>query len=180
MRLIHFILIVLLVILALLLWIAVSPGHPFASGSAHPDIYGMNVGGDGRARSASIAVAAYWLQATVLLLVILLIAAGVRASRRTPVFWAALLGVAAVYQFVWWRIWGGHQRYLQTGEIDYFIGFATPTAWMVYGIWGSGLGLLLIYVLGFRRFIFTSADEAAYQELLDGAGEPHSETAGER
>jgi len=37
---------------------------------------------------------------------------------------------------------------------------------MIFGIWLTGIGLLLLYVLGFRRFVFSEQDEAEYEAIL--------------
>ena len=68
---------------------------------------------------------------------------------------------------VGWKMYFGHQEFLKTGTTDYFMGFPSATAWQVYGIWLCGSPLIVIYSLGFRKFIFTREDERSYNELLE-------------
>ena len=60
----------------------------------------------------------------------------------------------------------GHLHFLATGETSFFMGFPTPTAWAVYGVWAGALPSMFIYVIGFRQFIYTEEDEAEYEQLL--------------
>ena len=154
MRMVHLILILLLAISALLFWIVFSVEPPIPTGSAHPEFAGMRIGGDGLARLGTIATLAYCLQALVLVLAILFIASGIKKERRTMGFWIPIIGVGALYQWVWWNIWHGYQQYLETGSTTYAFGFTTPSAWMIFGVWSCGFLLMLIYVVGFRKFIF--------------------------
>lgn len=167
MRIAPIVLAILLMILALLVWIAFSPVPLNATGASHPNIESIKVGGDGLARLGTVGNAMYWLQALVLVLAMLLVAMSIKASRRTRQFWVVLGLTGLLYQVVWWNLWHRYLAFLHTGEVTYFLGFATPTAWMIYGIWLSGLGLLSIYVLGFRRYILTVEDELQFEALLN-------------
>jgi hypothetical protein len=167
MRMVHLILVLLLVVSALLAWIVFSVEPPMTTGAAHPEFAGMRIGGDGSARLSTIGNLGYWMQVAILALVILFIAAGVQKQRRTIGFWGPIIAVGLMYQWVWWKIWQGYLYFLQTGETSYTLGFTTPSAWMVFGVWTCGFFLMLIYVVGFRKFIFSKEDEAKYEQLLE-------------
>lgn len=160
------ILLVLALLWALLVLVAVQPEPPVPNSLPHPDIDGMMAGSDGLARLAEIGLPAFSLQAATLVLVVLMIALGVSRRYRTLPFWLGLAATAILFLFVWSRIFLGHQLFLNTGEFQYVLGFPAPTAWVGYGIWASGLALLLLYVLGFRKFIYTHEDEAEFERLV--------------
>jgi hypothetical protein len=165
MKLIHLVLALIILISVLLGIVAFSP-MPIDISSAHPSIEDMKVGGDGAERIAHIGAVAYWLQNVVLLLALLLISLGVKAQNRTRSYWLCLLFIAVVMFGVWHAVYFGHQEFLVTGETRYFLGFPAATAWMIYGVWGSAALLTLLYVIGFRKFIYTHEDELQYEQLL--------------
>ncbi|MCZ6643878.1 MAG: hypothetical protein O7G86_18070 [Gammaproteobacteria bacterium] len=165
MRLIHVVLVVLLLIAGLIGWIAVSVEPPMSTGGPHPDIEGMSIGGDGLARLGPIFSMGFALQALFVVLVHLLVALSVAERNRTAVFWTSLAGAGLVSLWVCWKIFSSYAGFLETGETGYFLGFPIASAWMMFGIWLSGALLAVIYVVGFRRFVFTLEDEAAYDLL---------------
>ncbi|MCG8414591.1 MAG: hypothetical protein MI746_10280 [Pseudomonadales bacterium] len=139
---------------------------PNSGGLAHPEHAGMQVGDDGAERLDSIGVFAFLFQSLLLSLVVCLSILGVSERRRSPQL-LALMGASLIFMlFVWWQMYSGHQAYLATGETGYFMGFPTATAWQVYGTWLGAIPLILIYSIGFRKYIYTKEDEAAFNKLL--------------
>ena len=126
----------------------------------------MLAGSHALARLADIDWPAFSLQAATLILVRLWIVLGVSRRYRTLPFWLGLAATAILFLFVWARIFLGYQHFLSTGEVDYLLGFPAPTAWVAYGIWASGLALLVLYVVGFRKFIYTHEDEAEFDRIV--------------
>jgi hypothetical protein len=165
MKLIHFVFALIILISVLLITVAISPVSIDIS-SAHPTIKGMKVGGNGAERMVHIGILTYWLQNAVLLLAVLFISLGVKERNRTKSYWICLIIIAAAMFGVWREIFIGHQEFLTTGETDYFWGFPIATAWMIYGMWGSAALLTLLYVLGFRKFIYTHEDEREFEKLV--------------
>ena len=165
MRLIHVVLLVLLLIVGLIGWILVSPEPPMSTGSPHPEIAGMSVGGDGLVRMGPIFFPGFTLQALFVILIHLLVALSVAERNRSALFWISLCCAGLVSMWVCWKIFSSYAQFLETGETDYFLGFPVASAWMMFGIWLSGVLLAVIYVVGFRRFVFTVEDEAAYDLL---------------
>jgi hypothetical protein len=47
------------------------------------------------------------------------------------------------------------------------MGFPVATAWQVYGTWLGAIPLIILYTVGFRKFIFTDEDEQKYEKLLE-------------
>lgn len=140
---------------------------PNAGGLPHPDHPGMQIGGDGAARLEHIGTLGFLFQCFLLLLVVCLSILGVADRYRSPELLAYMGASLAFMLLVCWQMYTGHQEYLATGETGYFMGFPTATAWQVYGTWLGAIPLILIYSLGFRKYIYTAEDEAAFNKLLE-------------
>ena len=137
-----------------------------ASGIPHPSIPAMRAGGDGVARLAEIGSFAFMFQCLLLALIVCLAALGVSKRYRSKQFYL-FLGLGFTFMlFVWWQTYSAHQEFLETGITQYFLGFPVATAWQVYGTWLGGIPLILIYTLGFRKFIYTAQDQEKFEKLL--------------
>lgn len=149
--------------------IAISLAEPVANsgGIPHPNISGMQSGSDGAARLAHIGNLAFVYQCLLLCLIVCLAALGVSEHRRTFEFGIYLGASLALMLVVWWQMYSAHQEFLETGTTGYFMGFPIATAWQVYGTWLSALPLVLVYSIGFRKFIYTEEDEITFNQLLD-------------
>lgn len=181
MQLIHAIFGLLLVILGLLIWLMLMPEPALATGGPHALFPAMNAGGDGLARLNGAVQVVGWLGACCFLMMLLLTALGVRAQRRDGLFWLLMSLVALVSQWVWWAMYYSYLDFLRTGDLQLMFGYPAATAWMLFGVWLSGALLCVIYIFGFRRFIFTAEDEAAYEALRSEAAVPRVvEPAAER
>ena len=126
----------------------------------------MNIGGDGVARMEGIGTVAFIFQATTLILCAALMTLGVSRRHRTGVFWIGIGGVTLAALFVWWRVFDGYTDFLAGGEVRMVLGFPAPSAWLIYGVWGTAALYSVLYVVGFRRFIYTEEDEKAFNELV--------------
>ena len=161
-----------------LLLIALSTTPENAAGLAHADFAGMRIGGDGMARFLPVADYAFVFQALVLVQCYCLIALGVSHDRKDAPFLGWLAGCLALALLVWWQIFDAYRDFLDSGETTYFAGFPVATAWQVYGIWLAGVGLVLLYVIGFRRFIWSIDDERAFAALVTEYSEKPPEDKG--
>jgi hypothetical protein len=139
---------------------------PGAGGSPHPTIPGMLIGGDGAARLEAIGMYGFLFQALLLLLICCLCALGVSARYRSRTFYAYITACYGFMFFVWWQMYFGHQEFMATGETNYFLGFPIATAWQMYGTWLCAIPLVLIYIFGFDKYIYTEQDEAAFEALI--------------
>ena len=169
-RLLLIITVLLLVLAALLVWLMVIPEPSAVAGLAHPDQPGMNVGGDGLARLGIAGPMLLWLQTVVLLLIHALVALGVSPARRSGGFWLLLGTTCAVSIAVWWGMYHSYVDYLHTGEPALLFGFPLPTTLAFFGVPAGSVLLCLLYVLGFRRFVYTPEDEAAYEAFRAQTG----------
>ena len=149
--------------------IAIIMAEPVAGsgGVAHPEISGMQVGGDGQARLVHIGNLAYMFHTLILLLIVCLSILGVSERYRSKDFILYMSGTALLSLFCLWMMWSGHQQFMETGTTGYFMGFPIATAWQMYGTWISAIPLIIIYSVGFRKYIFTEQDEKDFNELLD-------------
>lgn len=170
-RLIYVIFAIVVAMAALLVAICLAEAVPNGAGVAHPQFSGMQAGGDGAARLEHIGGFAFAFQCLLLMLIVCLCLLGVNERRRSSLLLAYMGGTLLFSLFVWWRMYAGHQAFLETGVTGYFMGFPTATAWQVFGTWLAAIPLVLIYTLGFRKFIFTHEDERRYEQLLSELAE---------
>jgi len=162
------------IVLALLLLIALFLGlsvfksmPPAASGTSHPDIPGMQVGGDGTARINGLETASFIVFAATFLLFTTLVISGVSKRNRTRRFWIWMFIITLAVLFVWYQVFESYRDYLSTGDLRYILGFPEPTAWMIYGLWGGGALFAVVYVLEFRKIIYTKEDEEALKDIVE-------------
>ena len=66
-----------------------------------------------------------------------------------------------------YRLFTSYSAYLTTGKLNSFLGFPGPTAWMIYGLWAGGALFAVLYVVGFRKFIYTAEDEKILKDIAD-------------
>jgi hypothetical protein len=153
-RQIGFILGTLLLVSAIVGWVFLTEEPEGSVGMEHPSIPGMQIGGEGSARIEPVSVLAFALHAGTLVLVC------------GFAFWAWLSIILTVCIVVWWFVFWGYQAFLKSGETLVVFGFPVPSAWAIYGVWGSGVLLTVLYVIGFRRFVFSSEDEEAFDDFV--------------
>jgi phosphotransferase system glucose/maltose/N-acetylglucosamine-specific IIC component len=161
---------VLALLLVITLFLVISISREIeapASGAPHPEISGMQIGGDGAARIKGIEAAAFVLFSATFILLSVLVVASVSKRNRTPVFWGWTGLITLTVLYVWYRVFDSYLDYLRTGDLIYILGFPEPTAWMIFGLWGGGAMFSFIYVIGFRRFVYSPEDEQTLKEILE-------------
>lgn len=167
MKIIHLVFALLLVIAGITLFVLMSAPPEDATGTAHPTIAAMAVGGDGAERLSSIGRAPYYFQIAVILLGCSLLYMGVAKHRRDRALTLFFAGGIAFALFAWGMLYTGYEQYLATGQTTVFLGFPMPTNWMFWGIWGSFAAFDIFYVIFFRRYFLPLEDEAAFQALVE-------------
>lgn len=150
----------------LLLAISIADTVPNAGGVPHPVFPGMQAGEDGAARLEHIGNYAFLFKSLLLTLIVCLSILGVNERHRSKEFLLYMAASLVFMQFIWWQMYSGHQAFLETGETGYFMGFPTATAWQMYGTWLGAIPLILVYSLGFHRYIYTPEDAAEFEKLL--------------
>jgi hypothetical protein len=166
-KLIYVILAICLAMAGILIAIIMSEPVANAGGIAHPQIPAMQVGGDGQARLEHIGGLAFMFQTLLLILIICLSMLGVSERYRSKDFIIYMSGTALFSLFCWWMMWSEHRQFMASGETGYFMGFPIATAWQMYGTWLGAIPLILIYSLGFRKYIYTEQDEKDFNKLLE-------------
>jgi len=162
--------IVLALLLAITLFLGLSVFKtipPAASGMPHPEIQGMKIGGDGTARISGLETASFVVFAATFLLFITLVISGVSKRNRTARFWIWMVIITGVILFVWYQVFDSYMAYLATGALRYILGFPEPTAWMIYGLWGGGALFTVVYVVEFRKIIYTKEDEETLKDIVE-------------
>lgn len=144
--------------------ILLEPATANATGTPHPSIPSMIVGGDS-IRFDHIDSYAWWFQVFVLAQAHCLAALGVNPERRSNVFMGLLAGCYLLALLVWWQMFSGYEAFVATGETEFFFGFPTATAWQTYGLWVSGLSLMALYTFGFSHYVWSDSDQAAFEAL---------------
>jgi len=177
MRLINVILLLLLAILGLLGVLLLGESPAGATGQAHDRFAAMTVGGDGLARLGGMGWVMSAIQVLSILLIHSLIALGINERHRNTTFWALLGSSAVISLAVWIVMYLSYIEFLETGASTLILGFPLPTALAMFGVFIGGSYLCVIYIWGFRRFVYTEEDEAAYEALRAAAEQPRKPNA---
>lgn len=146
--------------------IAVTPAASNATGIPHPTIPYMRVGGDGLARVSEIGIYAYLFQGLTLINFAMYFLLGISRRKRDRWLYLSLLAYLSLTIFIWHRIFSGHLDFLNSGESPLLMGFPVCTSWMLYGVWGSGMLLILLYCLCFPRYIYCADDQLQFEAIL--------------
>ncbi len=165
-KLIYIIFAVGVLMAAILLAIISAENVPNSGGVAHPEIPGLQIGGDGVARLENIGTLGFAFHCLLLVQIVLLSILGVSERYRTTELLAYMGGSLFFMLLVAWQMYSGHQQFLETGETGYFLGFPTATAWATYGTWLAAIPPIVIYSWGFRKYIYTPEDQEKYEALL--------------
>jgi hypothetical protein len=176
-RLIHGILLLLLGILGLLVILLLTGDPPAATGAPHAGFPGMSSGGDGLARLGGLGWVMCLIQVLTLLLIHGLIALSITERHRSPLFWLLLGLCAFVSLAVWLGMYVSYIQFLETGDTGFVFGYPLSSALALFGVFLGGSLLCVLYIWGFRRFIYPEADEAAYEALRASAERPRKPDA---
>lgn len=177
MRLIHVILALLLAIFGLLVVLLLAGDPAGATGQPHEQFSAMTVGGDGLARLGGMGWAMFAIQVLTILLIHSLIAFGINQRHRDSIFWVLLGSSMVISLVVWIVMYFSYIEFLQTGASTLVVGYPLPTALAIFGVFIGGSYLCVIYIWGFRRFVYTQADEASYEALRASAEQPRKPNA---
>ncbi len=109
-----------------------------------------------------------------ILLCVFLIALGARrggprateASGLHGLGWRLAISLVA-YLGVWTLLMVAYARYLHDPAPDLILALPAPTAIMLYLLWPLPLVFSGFYVFGFRRWVFSEQDEAAFRNLVE-------------
>ena len=166
MRLIGF-LFALIAAMAIILAIAlgvpeVSGGHGFT----HPLLETMERGGAGYARVEGVLELGWAFGLAQILLFVGLLALGARNRRGLRGIGPGLVIGGLVYALVWTALVLAYRSYALGSDPALFLGFPVPTALLLFGLFPVPLIFLLLYVVGFERWIATPSDLAELERRL--------------
>ena len=165
-KLIYIIFVVSLLMAGILLAIGLAEPVTNASGGPHPEFPGMQIVGDGIARIEQIGNLGFAFQCLLLILIVLLSLLGISERYRSRHLLVYMSGTTFLTLFIAWQMYSSHLQYLETGNTGYFLGFPIATAWAVYGTWLGAIPLVILYSVGFHKYIYTPEDEKQYKKLL--------------
>ncbi len=89
-----------------------------------------------------------------------------KPAERRPVP-AFILAGGVAYAAVLSSLFLSYRIYAEKPDsVAFWLGFPTPTAWLVYGIWGLPWIFVAYFVYSFRRSYLRSEDLARFEELV--------------
>lgn len=135
-------------------------------GQAHPDHELMLVGGSGADRGEHIWGLGFVYGALQLVFFTCCLLLGVR---RNGIVGRAgwFIGAGAVIYFVAFvGLMLSYRDYMAAETLSTFGSLPRPTAWMLYAVAPVPLLFLLVFVLGFRRYIWDEESERALQRIV--------------
>jgi hypothetical protein len=170
-----FALILALAVLVVGIGLAAGDTHP----TVHPAFAGMTQGGDGAARHDDITLLLGWaFGAVTIALFAALMAFGARRNRYAGSLRRFLLLGVLAHLTVWTALvwlYRGYRAGLHDPSPQLFLAFPAPTAVMLYLMLPVPVVFVLYFVLGFRRWVLTPEDQAAYERLLEARDKPEGE-----
>jgi len=95
-----------------------------------------------------------------------MLALGARSRRGLRGLGVPLIAASLIYLAVWSALVFTYHSQVSAEEPALFLGFPTPTAWMLFAIWPCPLLFTLYYVVGFDRWIATPQDLAELDQTL--------------
>ena len=151
-------------ILFLSLWYFPIPEN--AAGTLHPTYKTMFHSGDNVLGSTTTRVLSFLFGLGVIMMFYFFILFGADRKKSTGKLrlWINIAFIA--YLIVFTLSFFSYLNYETTGHNNFFMGWPTPTAWMIYGMWSTPVILVLIYVIKFKDWILDEEDEAEFQRIL--------------
>ena len=154
-------------LLALCALIFSTPEPVNGHGMAHHAVDGMRQAGDARQQSEPVFRAGYLLGVLIYLIISALVYIGVPQAKRDRKLRLAHSAATLTVLGMWSLLMYLFRQYLLTGDPTIVFGFPLPTLVMLLGVWIAPMSFSLIYILGFRRWVFTPEDEKTFRELLE-------------
>ena len=136
-------------------------------GMAHHSVDGMRQAGDAWLQSKPVFSVGYLLGILIYLIISALIYIGVPRAKRDRKFTLAHAAATLVVLGMWSFLMYLFRLYLHSGDPMIDLAFPLPTLVMLLGLWIAPMSFSLIYILGFRRWIFTREDEEIFRQLME-------------
>jgi hypothetical protein len=141
----------------------------------HPEFAGMQQSGVEAAPEAGLLWIGWSFGALQIAFFAAMLALGARSRRGLRGLGVPLVAASLVYLAVWSALVLSYHSQASAEDPASFLGFPTPTAWMLFAIWPCPLLFTLVYVIGFDRWIATPRDLAELDaKLARLRGEPEA------
>jgi len=161
MRIIHLFLAFLLLILLCITWLQVFPEGPMMT--THPLYPSMLVGQYTLANAYWVGVLFGWSIISIFIGCLFLGLAN-SSKHKSKGRW---LGIGYVlFCMAYGFMIVADLNYTSAGETNYFLGFPTPTAWMIYGMWFLPIFFSLLYILKFNSWVISPNDLKKFDVIL--------------
>jgi hypothetical protein len=151
------------------IWAVLGSGIEFQPSENHPEHGAMYVRGSGIANDSALFNAGMGAGLLLIALFFAFFALGAGKSlRKTGVL--ALLGAGwllSTSAFV--AMMMAFSKYAETSPTQVAGPFTTPGNWMIFGVWGAPLVVLVAYVVGFRHWVYTDEERARFENLIAAA-----------
>ncbi len=133
---------------------------------AHPEFAGMQQSGVDTEPDAGLLWIGWSFGALQIAFFAAMLALGARSRRGLRGLGVPLIAASLVYLAVWSALVLAYRGQANVEDPALFLGFPTPTAWMLFAIWPCPLLFTLYYVVGFDRWIATPEDLAKLDRTL--------------
>ena len=160
---------ILLLALGFTIVVLVTPEPANGHGIAHLQFTGMKQVGDALGAARPVLIPGLALGVLMYLLVATLIYLSVPERKRSRPFLLSVLAALLVALLAWISLTTAYQDYLSENELTLILGFPVPTILMLLAVWLAPLCFALIFVAGFRHWIYTEEDEARFNSLMEKA-----------
>ncbi|MCZ6696403.1 MAG: hypothetical protein O7A63_07685 [Acidobacteria bacterium] len=155
-----------LLMLVVIGFAAFVPEIPGVYGSPHPDFPGMLRGGPGPERHDGILWIGWLFGLLQIALFVTLMIIGARRGGRPSGATVPLVFCGAIQAAVWTSIVLTYRGAMQDGAGAFILAFPIPSAILLYVLWPL-MGLFtLCFVVGFRRWVLSDEDLAAFERLV--------------
>jgi hypothetical protein len=135
-------------------------------GQAHPELETLLIGGPGAERGQHIWVLALLFGALQIAFFVCCMLLGVRRNGVIGPAGKFIIGGGAIYLLIFAALMFSYRSYMNADPLDLVGSLPPPTAWMLYAMWTVPLLFLLVFVLGFRRFVWDDDNDRILAEIV--------------
>ncbi len=166
MRLVGFLVILALAMVAFVAIALGVPERPPGHGFTHPEVATMERGGEGYARAEGVLELGWAFGLAQVLFFTGLLALGARRPDGLRGLGPGLLAGGVVYAVIWTALVLTYRTYALSSDPALFLGFPMPTAIMLFALYAVPGIFMVLYVVGFERWIASPSDLAALERRL--------------
>ena len=173
-RLAIFLLIVMFGLIATVIYLFNLPGSGAPMAGVHPEFNTM-LKSSSDPKTPGLIFAGYALGSLFILTLCSFVVLGQLKKGTLGKVKIPLLGLMALYLTIFLLLMTSYANYESGPDAVFFGGFPTPSAWMIYGMWGCPLLLILLFMFSFDSWFVTSEDMSRFQQLLEARDQGEDE-----